>query len=108
MNHLNLDGSLFLPEILDHLRAECPHKPLFSFPDRDNAVTTVTALEFSRAAHRVAHSISSSVQPRRTSGEIVAILSVGDSILYHAVNVGMQIAGLVVRPSSYVGRASRY
>ncbi|EIW83469.1 acetyl-CoA synthetase-like protein [Coniophora puteana RWD-64-598 SS2] len=96
-----LDGSLFLPEIVDLFRSERPQKPLFAFPDHTNSgLVTITALEFARAAHRVAHELTTSVKPRRERGETVAVLSLGDTIVYHAVDVGMQMAGLVPFPMS--------
>jgi acyl-CoA synthetase (AMP-forming)/AMP-acid ligase II len=58
-------------------------------------ITTITHLEFGRATHRAAHIL----RPNREGqdGEVVAVLALSDTVLYHAILVGLMTATLIVR-----------
>ncbi|KII85652.1 hypothetical protein PLICRDRAFT_115910 [Plicaturopsis crispa FD-325 SS-3] len=84
-----------------------PHAPFYYFSrDGSDKVTTISHLEFSRAAHRVAHII----RPNRTGedGRVVSIIANADNIVYQAVTMGIIVAGLVVRVLDVTLKNGRY
>jgi acyl-CoA synthetase (AMP-forming)/AMP-acid ligase II len=90
----------FLHELLDYRMVQCPNDPLFIFslPDAEKPMQ-LTFLEFGRAAHRVAHYI----RPDPSEGEDndpVAIIANIDSVVYHALTMGIMRAGYTVRLTS--------
>lgn len=92
-----VDGSMtVLPGFLDFQAKHNPSAPWVAFPSirSPNTSTTVSFLEFSKATHRVAHYL----RPNRVGqdGEVVAVVTNSDTILYLALIVGMARAGLVV------------
>jgi acyl-CoA synthetase (AMP-forming)/AMP-acid ligase II len=76
-----------------------PTVPMFAYADEQapNGTTEITFLEFSRAAHRMAHAL----RPARQGdeGQVVMLIAHTDTILHHAAMAGMSIAGLVVSVS---------
>jgi acyl-CoA synthetase (AMP-forming)/AMP-acid ligase II len=91
-----LDGTVTLPETLDFNMKHNPSKSMYIF-SRDDAlegITTITFLEFARACHRVAHVL----RPGRTGedGRVVAVIALADTLVYHAIVLGLTRAGLVV------------
>ncbi|KAH7928011.1 putative aminoadipate reductase [Leucogyrophana mollusca] len=94
-----LDGSLLIPEIVEFNALHNPNVPFYVF-EKEGAdeLVNISHLEFFRACHRVAHAI----RPLRTGpeGEIVALIANSDTVLYHALIIGMIIAGVVPFPMS--------
>jgi len=91
-----LDGSLFLPEIVEFNATHNPNHPFYTFHDEDsNSLRHISHLEFYRAGQRVAHAI----RPRRNgpNNSIIAIIANCDTILYQALVMGVIYAGLIVR-----------
>ncbi|KAF8871770.1 putative aminoadipate reductase [Infundibulicybe gibba] len=91
----------WIPEAIAFNLDRNAEKPFFVFAQESSElqpVTTITHLEFSRAAHRIAHFI----RPRRLGpdGEVVACMALTDSIAYQAVTAGIILAGLVPFPMS--------
>ncbi|KAG6907803.1 putative NRPS-like protein biosynthetic cluster [Tephrocybe rancida] len=78
--------------------ANNPSRPFYIFAafDTPSGNKTISQLEFGRAAHRVAHLL----RPNRdgVDGEVVAIVSHTDTVLYHAIVAGLIVAGCVVGP----------
>ncbi len=64
--------------------------------DGSERVATITFMEFARACHRVAHHVHP-VDSTGGVGQVVAILATCDTILYHALFIGVHKAGMVVR-----------
>ncbi|KAG5721421.1 Linear gramicidin synthase subunit D [Termitomyces sp. T112] len=94
-----LDGSVTIPEAIDFHWKHNTELPIFAYSKEGSSqVTEITYLEFGRACHRVAHL----VRPRRAGPdrEIVAFIALADTIVYHAVTIGLMIAGLVPFPIS--------
>ncbi|KNZ74034.1 Linear gramicidin synthase subunit D [Termitomyces sp. J132] len=94
-----LDGSVTIPETIDFHWKHNAELPMFTYSKEGSSeVTEITYLEFGRACHRVAHL----VRPRRAGSdrEIVAFIALADTIVYHAVTIGLMIAGLVPFPIS--------
>lgn len=91
-----LDGTISIPEAIDFNLKNNPDQPafVFSHDNTPNTATTITHLEFSRACHRVAHK----VRPGRSGqeGQVVAILALVDTIVYHAIIAGLMQAGFTV------------
>lgn len=91
-----LDGSLFLPEMVEFNAKHNPTRPFYTFHDEyTNGLHHISHLEFYRACQRVAHA----VRPNRKGpdNEIIAIIANCDTILYQALVMGIISAGLVVR-----------
>jgi acyl-CoA synthetase (AMP-forming)/AMP-acid ligase II len=90
-----VDGSVTLPEVLDFHTKHNPDYPLYQFQeDGASEITNVNYFEFTRAADRVAHHFRPGRQGR--DGEIVAVVALSDTLLYHAVTLGLMRAGMVV------------
>lgn len=89
------DGSVTLPEVLDFHVKHNPNHPFFQYHEEGASENTnITFLEFARAADRVAHHFRPGRQG--AEGEIIAIVALSDSILYHAVSLGLMRAGIIV------------
>ena len=94
-----LDGSLFLPEMIEFNAEHNPACPFFTFYDeRIDDLRHVSHLKFYRACQRIAHA----VRPDRQGPDdaIVAIIANSDTILYQSLTLGVIYAGLIVRPLS--------
>ncbi|KAJ7782239.1 putative aminoadipate reductase [Mycena maculata] len=70
---------------------------VFARPESGD-IATVTHLEFGRASHRAA----SLLRPNREGpdGQVVAIIALSDTVLYHAILVGLMVADLIPFPIS--------
>ncbi|KAI6102062.1 hypothetical protein EV401DRAFT_2024951 [Pisolithus croceorrhizus] len=81
--HSTIDGSLFVPEMLEY---NARHK--------NKELCSISNLEFYRASQRVAHA----VRPGRQSQdkEVAGIVANVDSVLYHALFLGIANASLIV------------
>lgn len=90
------DGSITLPETIDFNRKHNPQASAFVFAHEDGSgeTTTITHLEFGRAADRVANIL----RPGRLGAdkEIIGVVALSDTILYHAVLIGIMRAGYIV------------
>lgn len=90
------DGSILIPDTVDFHRKHNPQATAYLFANEDgsNTTTAITHLEFGRAADRVAHI----VRPKRHGADmgVVGIVALSDTILYHAVLIGVMRAGLIV------------
>jgi len=93
-----LDGSLLFPDIIEFHMQRNASWPMYIFPDPQHtgALTSISFLEFGRAAHRVAHAF----RPARTGmdGQVTAILVQTDTLLYTTLIAGLIIAGIIVSP----------
>lgn len=90
-----LDGSLFLPEMVEFNANYNTTHPFYTFHDEHlNDLCHISHLEFYRACQRVAHA----VRPNRQGpdNDIIAIIANCDTILYQALTMGIIYAGLVV------------
>ncbi|KAJ7761118.1 putative aminoadipate reductase [Mycena metata] len=86
-----LDGSLFLHQIPDFHRIHNPDHPCYAWKDPGADQTHVlTYLEFSRGVHRVARFTKHLEQ-----GKPVAVIALCDTIVYHAIFLGLMKAGYV-------------
>lgn len=97
-----LDGSLFLPEMVEFNAKRNPTHRFYTFHDEHtNDLCHISHLEFYRACQRVAHAIRPN---RQGSGStVVGIISNCDTILYQALVMGVIYAGLIVRPPLNIG-----
>lgn len=104
---LPLDGSVNLPETVDFHRKHNPTLPIYKFVE-DGApnITEISHLEFGRAGDRVAHYLRPG--RRGPEREVVAVLALSDSLLYHTVLIGIMRAGLIVRSTSIFSVALSY
>ncbi|KAF7371229.1 Non-canonical non-ribosomal peptide synthetase FUB8 [Mycena sanguinolenta] len=88
-----------IPQTVAH---NCETNPSGSFyiyaEPSSNELVTITQLEFGRATHRAA----SIVRPQGagSDGQVVAVIALSDTVLYHAVLVGLMTANLVPFPIS--------
>jgi hypothetical protein len=91
-----LDGSLFLPEMIEFNAKHNPTHPFYAFyEERVNDLCHVSHLEFYRACQRVAHA----VRPNREGPDntVIGIIANCDTILYQALTMGVIYAGHIVR-----------
>ncbi|KAL6302718.1 hypothetical protein BKA93DRAFT_736353 [Sparassis latifolia] len=97
-----LDGSItVLPGFLDFHAEQNPNLPFFFYPSADPTAVkpaSVSYLEFAHATHRIAHAF----RPGRAGPDraVVAVVVTCDTLLYHALVVGIMRAGLVPFPMS--------
>ncbi|KAF9244919.1 putative aminoadipate reductase [Melanogaster broomeanus] len=95
--HPPLDGSLFVTDMVEFNATHNTNLTLYAFyEDRTNDIHNISHLEFHRACQRIAHA----VRPNRQGldNEVVAIIANSDTILCHALMMGVAYAGLIVRP----------
>ncbi|KAJ6599959.1 hypothetical protein DFH09DRAFT_970599 [Mycena vulgaris] len=95
-----LDGSLTLPEILDHHAQHSPHHPLFRFADTDNIIHTISWSRSVKAFHTAARITRKRVEAGVGSRPMVAILASADQITYFSVITGILRAGYQAFPIS--------
>ncbi|KAI6017887.1 putative aminoadipate reductase [Pisolithus marmoratus] len=94
-----VDGSLFVPEMLEYNARNSPDHPFFVYPDEHSKeLRTISNLEFYRACQRVAHAVRPGRQGQ--DGEVVGIVANVDCILYQALFMGVIYAGLTPLPMS--------
>ncbi|KIO03672.1 hypothetical protein M404DRAFT_1001160 [Pisolithus tinctorius Marx 270] len=94
-----VDGSLFVPEMLEYNARHCPDHPFFVYPDeQSNELRSISHLEFYRASQRVAHAVRPGRQGQ--DREVVGIVANVDTILYQALFMGVIYAGLIPLPMS--------
>ncbi|OAX35330.1 acetyl-CoA synthetase-like protein [Rhizopogon vinicolor AM-OR11-026] len=94
INYPPLDGSLFLPELLEFNARRNPDIIFFVYdrPESNNPVS-ISHLEFYQACHRAAQEIR---QGRAgTDKEVVALIANSDTLLYQTVFMGIVFAGLI-------------
>lgn len=94
-----IDGSLFVPEMLEYNALHSPTHPFFVYPDeKTKELHGISNLEFYRASQRVAHA----VRPGRQGQDrkVVGIIANVDSVLYQALFMGLIYAGLIPFPMS--------
>ncbi|KAF9232886.1 amp-CoA ligase, partial [Melanogaster broomeanus] len=99
-----LDGSLFLTDMIEFNATHNTDLTLYAFyEERTNDMHNISHLEFHRACQRIAQA----VRPNRQGpdNEVVAIIANSDTILCHALMMGVAYAGLIV-PVPYVPRNS--
>ncbi|KAJ7640716.1 hypothetical protein DFH06DRAFT_1429524 [Mycena polygramma] len=97
----SLDGSLLLPEILDHHAQHSPDHPLFVYTDKDNTVHTIPWTRAAKAFLRVAHIAHTRVAVASPgSHPVVAVLASADQITYFSVITGLLRAGYQAFPIS--------
>jgi len=90
------DGTVTLPEAIDFHNEHNPDYPIWVFnEDGKSEITKITHLEYGRACDRVAHWMRPG--RRGPEGEIVAVVALSDTLLYHAVSIGLIRAGIIVR-----------
>ncbi|KAI6042371.1 putative aminoadipate reductase [Pisolithus marmoratus] len=94
-----VDGSLFVPEMLEYNARNSPDHPFFVYPDEySKELRAISNLEFYRACQRVAHAVRPGRQGQ--DGEVVGIVANVDCILYQALFMGVIYAGLTPLPMS--------
>ncbi|KIJ61725.1 hypothetical protein HYDPIDRAFT_158984 [Hydnomerulius pinastri MD-312] len=94
-----LDGSLFLTEMIEFNAKYNPSRPCFVFYDEGTSdLRNISHLEFYRACQRIAHAVRPNCQD--SGNEVVAIVANCDTILYHALTMGIVYAGLIPFPMS--------
>ncbi|KAI6017888.1 hypothetical protein EDC04DRAFT_2607953 [Pisolithus marmoratus] len=94
-----IDGSLFVPDMLEYNSRNSPDHPFFVYPDEQSKeLHSISTVEFYRACQRVAHA----VRPGRRGQdrEVVGIVANVDCILYQALFMGIIYAGLIPLPVS--------
>ncbi|KAI6156288.1 putative aminoadipate reductase [Pisolithus thermaeus] len=94
-----IDGSLFVPEMLEYNARHSPDHPFFVYPDgKTKELRGISILEFYRASQRVAHAICPG--GRGQDRKVVGIVANVDSVLYQALFMGVIYAGLIPLPMS--------
>jgi hypothetical protein len=93
VNYPPLDGSLFLPELLE-FNARHNSNVTFYIYDKPGSsdLVSISHLDFYQACHRAAHEIVHTGAEK----EVVALIGNSDTLLYQTVFVGMIFAGLIV------------
>lgn len=97
----SLDGTLLLHQLADFHLHYNPSHPFYVYIDEDEVIHEVSHLEFARAAHRAAYSVD-----HLSRGTPVALVALIDTVLYHALVMGLMKAGYVVSKLIYLTVAS--
>ncbi|KAJ7851549.1 hypothetical protein B0H13DRAFT_1448537, partial [Mycena leptocephala] len=86
---------LLIPDIVSLNSKMNPSRPFYIYANTESSEITITNLEFGRATHRSAHFL----RPNREGpdGQVVALLALSDTVLYHAAVAGLMTAGFIVR-----------
>jgi acyl-CoA synthetase (AMP-forming)/AMP-acid ligase II len=90
---------MLLHELVNYNMLHHGSGPMFTFHDAAIASNvSISFLEFGRACHRLAHFI----RPSRIGkdGEVVAIVAHLDNVFYHAITIGVMLAGWIVSGSN--------
>lgn len=89
---LPLDGSLLLHQFPEFHLLHNPNHVIYTWKDADaEKIHELTHLEFCRAVHRAADAVK-----HLDRSQPVGVLALCDTILYHAVFLGLMKAGYVV------------
>ena len=95
-----LNGTVYLQEAIEFHWQHNAEAPLYVFSeDGKDQVTEISYLEFGRACHRVAHSISSRVKATEAR-PVIALIALTDTAVYQAICVGVMKAGFIVKDLS--------
>jgi acyl-CoA synthetase (AMP-forming)/AMP-acid ligase II len=89
---------MLIPDVISLNSKTNPSRPFYIYVNPESTeITTITNLEFGRATHRSAHLL----RPNREGpdGQVVALLALSDTVLYHATVAGLMTAGFIVRVS---------
>ncbi|KAJ7612097.1 putative aminoadipate reductase [Roridomyces roridus] len=90
---------LLIPDVVSQNYEKIPGEAFYVYADpQSNGVVTITQLEFARATHRAATLLRP--DDDTSAGQVVAILAQSDTLLYHAVVVGLITADLIPFPMS--------
>ncbi|KAJ7754149.1 hypothetical protein DFH07DRAFT_743950, partial [Mycena maculata] len=88
-----------IPDLVAQNLKSIPSDPFYIYADLEcSEIVTITHLEFGRATHRAAHLLRPNREGR--DGEVIVILAESDTILYHAILVGLMTANFVPFPVS--------
>ncbi|KAL1718570.1 hypothetical protein EV715DRAFT_291179 [Schizophyllum commune] len=103
--YVPLEENVSIPTAVDFHLKHNPDHAFYVFAEPDGTVRKITYLEFARAAHRAAHALRPVLEGEKASregedGAVVAVIALSDTILYHAITVGLMKAGLVPFPIS--------
>ncbi|KAJ7623601.1 putative aminoadipate reductase [Roridomyces roridus] len=89
---------LLIPDVVSQNYEKIPGEAFYVYANpQSDGVVTITQLEFTRATHRAATLLRPDDTP---AGQVVAILAQSDTLLYHAVVVGLMTADLIPFPMS--------
>ncbi|KAL1658228.1 amp-CoA ligase, partial [Schizophyllum commune] len=96
--HVPREEGLLFTDACDFHVQHNPDHTCFAYAEADGTVREIAYLEFGRAIHRAAHAL----RPQREGedGIVVAIVALSDTLLYHAITVGLMKAGFVPFPIS--------
>ncbi|KAL1679182.1 hypothetical protein EV122DRAFT_210432 [Schizophyllum commune] len=98
LTHVPLEEGLLFTDACDFHVQHNPDHTCFAYAEADGTVREITYLEFGRAVHRAAHAL----RPGREGedGLVVAFIALSDTLLYHAITVGLMKAGFIPFPIS--------
>ncbi|KAJ7141641.1 hypothetical protein C8R46DRAFT_968667 [Mycena filopes] len=90
---------MIIPDILAYKSATAPEGPFYVFaqPEPATELVTITYLEFARATHRVARALRPNPESDSSAdlNRVVAIVALADTLLFHALVVGLITANLI-------------
>ncbi|KAJ7485053.1 putative aminoadipate reductase [Mycena galericulata] len=88
-----------IPNLVAHNSNTNPDGPFYIYSDPTSSeLVTITHLEFGRAVDRAAHILRP--HSNGSDGDVVAIIALSDTILYHAILVALVTANLIPFPIS--------
>ncbi|KAJ7466248.1 putative aminoadipate reductase [Mycena galericulata] len=90
---------MLIPDVVDLNCRTNPSGPFYIYAKPNSSdIVTITHLEFSRASHRAANILRPNGEG--PAGQAVALIALSDTVLYHAVLVGLITANLIPFPIS--------
>ncbi|KAG1870690.1 putative aminoadipate reductase [Suillus subalutaceus] len=99
VNYPPLDGSLFLPELVEFNAQHNSDATFYVYDKPDsNDLVSISHSDFYRACHRAAQAIGPA--SAGADKEVVALIANSDTLLYQTVFMGIIFAGLIPFPMS--------
>ncbi|KAJ6509744.1 putative aminoadipate reductase [Mycena vulgaris] len=90
---------MLIPDVVDFNCKTNPSGPFYVYAKPESSeIVTITHLEFSRASHRAANILRPNGEG--PAGQVVALVALSDTVLYHAVLVGLITANFIPFPIS--------
>lgn len=87
---------MLIPDVISLNSKTNSSRPFYIYANLESTeITTITNLEFGRATHRFAHLLRPNHEG--PDGQVVALLALSDTVLYHAAVAGLMTASFIVR-----------
>ncbi|KAJ6591051.1 hypothetical protein DFH09DRAFT_891898, partial [Mycena vulgaris] len=92
---------MLIPHVVAQNSETNPSGPFYVYAKPGSSeIVTITHLEFGRASHRAANILRRNGEGEGPASQVVALIALSDTVLYHATLVGLMTANFVPFPIS--------